>query len=132
MRKPLTIGVGLAVFQQITGINAIIYYADKIFAPAGFATPADQTAATTWAIGAVNVLATLVAIAFVDRLGRRPLLLAGLVGMGVSLFIVGFAFRTLDGSGPRVWVPAADRPPGSSRSWRWWCSSPRSPSRWAR
>jgi MFS family permease len=95
-RKPLTIGVGLAVFQQITGINAIIYYADKIFAAAGFSSAADQTAATTWAIGAVNVLATLVAIAFVDRLGRRPLMLAGLVGMGVSLFVVGFAFRTLE------------------------------------
>ena len=84
MRKPLMVGVGLAVFQQITGINAIIYYADKIFDAAGFTTIAGQTAATTWAIGGVNVLATLIAVAFVDRLGRKPLLLAGLVGMGVS------------------------------------------------
>ena len=95
-RRPLVIGVGLAVFQQITGINAIIYYADKIFGAAGFSSVAGQTAATTWAIGAVNVLATLVAIAFVDRLGRKPLLLAGLVGMGVSLTVVGFAFLSLD------------------------------------
>ena len=95
-RKPLVIGVGLAVFQQITGINAIIYYADKIFAAAGFASAAEQTAATTWAVGAVNVLATLIAIAFVDKLGRRPLLLAGLVGMGTSLLVVGWCFRTLD------------------------------------
>ena len=95
-RRPLMIGVGLAVFQQITGINAIIYYADKIFAAAGFSTPADQTAATTWAIGAVNVLATLIAVAFVDKLGRKPLLLAGLVGMGLSLTVVGIAFRSLD------------------------------------
>lgn len=95
-RRPLMIGIGLAIFQQITGINAIIYYADKIFAAAGFSTPAEQTAATTFAVGAVNVLATLIAIAFVDRLGRRPLMLAGLVGMGVSLTVVGFAFRTLD------------------------------------
>ncbi len=89
------IGVGLAVFQQITGINAIIYYADKIFAAAGFSSPADQTAATTWAIGAVNVLATLIAIAFVDRLGRKPLLIAGLTGMAVSLTVVGIAFLSI-------------------------------------
>ena len=94
-RAPLMVGVGLAVFQQITGINAIIYYADKIFDAAGFTTIAGQTAATTWAIGGVNVLATLIAVAFVDRLGRKPLLLAGLVGMGVSLTVVGIAFLSL-------------------------------------
>jgi sugar porter (SP) family MFS transporter len=94
-RTPLLLGIGLAVFQQITGINAIIYYANKIFAAAGFESVADQTAATTWAIGAVNVLATLIAVAFVDRLGRRPLLLAGLIGMALSLTAVGFAFRSL-------------------------------------
>jgi SP family galactose:H+ symporter-like MFS transporter len=96
VRRPLVIGLGLAVFQQITGINAIIYYADKIFEQAGFSTPADQAAATTWAIGGVNVLATFVAVAYVDRFGRRPLLLAGLVGMGLSLTTVGFAFLQLD------------------------------------
>lgn len=96
-RRPLVIGIGLAVFQQVTGINAIIYYADNIFAAAGFTSVAEQTAATTWAIGAVNVLATLIAVAFVDRLGRKPLLLAGLVGMGLSLTVVGFAFRSMNG-----------------------------------
>ncbi len=92
-RRPLLIGVGLAVFQQITGINAIIYYADQIFAAAGFASQAAQTMATTWAIGAVNVLATLIAIAFIDSMGRRKLLLIGLLGMGVSLIVVGAAFE---------------------------------------
>lgn len=96
VRRPLAIGLGLAVFQQITGINAIIYYADEIFGRAGFSTPADQAAATTWAIGGVNVLATFVAVAYVDRFGRRPLLLTGLVGMGLSLLTVGFAFLQLD------------------------------------
>ncbi len=91
-RRPLTIGIGLAVFQQITGINAVIYYSDRIFAAAGFSTPQAQTMATTWAIGAVNVVATLIAVAFIDKLGRRPLLLAGLVGMCVSLVVVGLAF----------------------------------------
>ena len=92
-RRPLMIGVWLAVFQQITGINAIIYYADQIFASAGFVTQSAQTTVTTWAIGGVNVLATLIAIAFIDNLGRRKLLLAGLIGMGISLVVVGIAFR---------------------------------------
>ena len=92
-RRPLMIGIGLAVFQQITGINAIIYYADQIFASAGFASQSAQTMATTWAVGGVNVLATLIAIAFIDRLGRRKLLLAGLIGMAISLVAVGIAFR---------------------------------------
>jgi len=96
VRKPLLVAVGLAVAQQITGINAIIYYADSIFAKAGFATPADQASATTWAIGAVNVLATLIAVAYVDRFGRRPLLLCGLVGMASSLITVGIAFHYMD------------------------------------
>jgi SP family galactose:H+ symporter-like MFS transporter len=92
-RRPLTVAIGLAVFQQITGINAIIYYADQIFASAGFATEAARATVTTWAIGGVNVLATLIAIAFIDHIGRRFLLLAGLIGMGVSLAVVGAAFQ---------------------------------------
>ena len=125
--QPLMIGVGLAMFQQITGINAIIYYADEIFAAAGFATPAGQAAATTWAIGVVNVLATFIAIAYVDRFGRRPLLLAGLVGMSRQPTAVGIGFLSLDESATdaaraRAW-------PASSRSSASWCSSPRSPSR---
>ena len=96
LRKPLMVGVGLAIFQQITGINAIIYYANKIFAEAGFATPLDQAAATTWAIGGVNVLATFVAVIYVDRFGRRPLLLAGLVGMTAALTTVGISFHFMD------------------------------------
>ncbi len=94
-RRPLVIGVLLAVLQQFTGINAIIYYADKIFAAAGFSTPGSQSLATLWAIGAVNVVATFVAVAWVDRFGRRPLLLIGSVGMGVSLIVVGAMFEVL-------------------------------------
>ena len=94
-RKPLIVGVGLATLQQLTGINAIIYYADNVFAAAGFHTLAEQKAATTWSIGAVNILFTFVAVLYVDRLGRRPLLLSGLVGMGASLIAVGFCFLHL-------------------------------------
>lgn len=96
LRRPLMVGLGLAVFQQITGINAIIYYADEIFASAGFVTPEEQATATLFAVGVVNVLATFIAVVYVDRFGRRPLLFAGLVGMTVSLFAVGGAFLALD------------------------------------
>jgi MFS transporter, SP family, galactose:H+ symporter len=95
LRRALVVGVGLAVFQQVTGINAIIYYANEIFAQAGFTTAQQQAKATLYAVGAVNVLATLVAVAWVDRFGRRPLLLTGLVGMCVSLAAVGLSFAAL-------------------------------------
>ena len=96
-RRPLRIGIGLAIFQQVTGINAIIYYSDRIFAAAGFATAhaADRghhvgdRRRSTW-------LATLVAIACIDRFGRRPLLLAGFAGMCVSLGVVAAAFLSLE------------------------------------
>jgi SP family galactose:H+ symporter-like MFS transporter len=94
-RKPLMIGVVLAVLQQFTGINAIIYYADKIFAAAGYASPASQSLATLWAIGAVNVISTFVAVVWVDRFGRKPLLIAGSAGMFVSLVVVGAMFEEL-------------------------------------
>lgn len=94
-RGPLRVGLGLSILQQVTGINAIIYYSDRIFAAAGFTTADARTQATTWAIGAVNVMATFIAIAFIDRIGRRPLLLTGLVGMGMRLIAVGFAFLQL-------------------------------------
>ena len=94
-RRPLVIGVTLAVLQQFTGINAIIYYANQIFASAGFTSPDSQSLATLWAIGAVNVVATFVAVAWVDRFGRRPLLFIGTTGMGLSLVVVGAMFLRL-------------------------------------
>jgi sugar porter (SP) family MFS transporter len=94
-RGPLKVGLALAVLQQLTGINAIIYYADKIFAAAGFESPTSQSLATLWAIGAVNVVATLVAVFWVDRFGRKPLMLIGSTGMCLSLVAVGGAFYKL-------------------------------------
>jgi sugar porter (SP) family MFS transporter len=96
LRRALWVGIGLAVLQQVTGINAIIYYANEIFAEAGFTTAEQQAKATLWAVGVVNVLATLIAVAWVDKFGRRPLLLTGLVGMGVSLGAVGLSFVAMD------------------------------------
>jgi MFS transporter, SP family, galactose:H+ symporter len=95
LRKPLIVGLGLAVAQQVTGINAVIYYANEIFDRAGFTTAHAQAKATLYAVGLVNVLATFIAVAWIDRFGRRPLLFAGLVGMGVSLLAVGISFATL-------------------------------------
>jgi sugar porter (SP) family MFS transporter len=94
-RRPLLIGVMLAVLQQLTGINAIIYYANQIFAAAGFTSPDSQSLATLWAVGAVNVVATFVAVAWVDRFGRKPLLFIGTTGMGLSLVVVGAMFLKL-------------------------------------
>jgi len=94
VRKALIVGVGLAIFQQITGINAIIYYADKIFASAGLVSTESQTTATLYCVGLTNVLATFIAVAYIDRFGRRPLLLIGLVGMFVSLCAVALGFAT--------------------------------------
>jgi MFS family permease len=84
------------VFQQITGINAVIYYSDKIFGLAGFTSAKEQTRATLIAVGLVNVLATLIAVAWVDRFGRKPLLRAGLIGMTVGLLAIAGAFAFLD------------------------------------
>ena len=94
-RRPLVIGIGLAIFQQITGINAIIYYADQIFAAGGFVSPASQATLKIWCVGGVNVIATLGAVFFVDRLGRRKLLLFGLAGMAISMVVVGGAFDAM-------------------------------------
>jgi sugar porter (SP) family MFS transporter len=94
-RKPLSVAALLAVLQQLTGINAIIYYADTIFAAAGFNNPTSQSLATLWAVGAVNVVATLVAVLWVDRFGRKPLLLIGSAGMCAGLLVVAGAFFEL-------------------------------------
>ncbi len=90
-RRPLLVAVVLAVFQQITGINAILYYAPRIFEGAGFErmSAIGQSAI----VGLVNMLFTVVAIVLADRVGRRPLLLVATAGMGISLVLLGAAFR---------------------------------------
>ncbi len=90
-RRPLLIAVVLAVFQQVTGINAILYYAPRIFEGAGFGRLSAIGQSTV--VGLVNMLFTVVAILLADRVGRRPLLLVATGGMGVSLVLLGAAFR---------------------------------------
>jgi SP family galactose:H+ symporter-like MFS transporter len=91
VKPALVVGVGLAIFQQITGINTVIYYAPTIFQSAGFASASSAIFATA-SVGVVNVLMTLVAFLLLDRVGRRPLLLVGLLGMMASLIVLGLAF----------------------------------------
>ena len=91
LRLALFIGVSLAVLQQITGINTVIYYGPQIFQMAGIASASASILAQT-VVGTVNCLMTLVAIFFVDRIGRKPLLYAGLAGMFVALAALAISF----------------------------------------
>lgn len=104
-RLPLIVGIGLAVFQQVTGINTVIYFAPVIFQASGLSSASAAILATA-GIGVVNVLLTFVAIWLVDRVGRRVLLLTGLAGMCISLCTLATAF--LLGTGAVLgWLTAA-------------------------
>lgn len=90
-RRPLVIALVLMICSQFCGINAIMYYSTKIFQSAGAAT-GSAFAASAW-IGLINLLFTFVAIALVDRAGRRPLLLAGTAIQAVALAWVALEFQ---------------------------------------
>lgn len=134
-RRSVFLGIALQAIQQLTGINVVMYYAPHIFGAAGF-----QGHAQLWGtaiVGLVNVLATFLAIGVVDRLGRRPVLIAGFatmtVGMGVLgymlsigtlsfgmqifavimllVFIIGFATS----AGPLIWVLCSEVQPTKGR-----------------
>jgi len=90
IRPALAVGVALAVFQQITGINTIIYYAPTLLSSAGFGHSAALLANV--GNGVVNVAMTIVAIRLLDRTGRRPLLLTGTCGMAVGMMMLALTF----------------------------------------
>ena len=102
LRTALLIGIGLAIFQQVTGINTVIYYAPLIVQSAGIPTASGAILATA-GIGLVNVIMTIVAMWLIDRVGRRPLLLIGIGGMILSLGVLGFVFRMPTG-GALAWL----------------------------
>ena len=86
------VGIGLASLQQLTGINVVFYYGGTLWQAAGFT---EASALLTNVInGSVNVLFTFVAIALVDRVGRKPLLLVGSLGQAVMLGVMAYAFGT--------------------------------------
>lgn len=89
MKIVLVIGIVLAVLQQVTGINVFLYFGTEIFKKMGSGTNAALL--QTVVVGAVNLTFTIVAIWTVDRLGRKPLMMIGSVGMGLSLLGMGLA-----------------------------------------
>jgi sugar porter (SP) family MFS transporter len=91
MKLVLIIGLGIAFFQQITGINAIFYYAPMIFEMAGGGKDAAFIQASI--LGVTNVVMTLVAMALIDRLGRKPLLIIGSIGITIALTLTGLTFH---------------------------------------
>lgn len=101
-RKPITLAFAIAAFNQLSGINAILYYLNDIFAAAGFSSvSADRQAIV---IGAANLLFTALALTVIDKLGRKTLLLIGSVGLTATL--AGTAAVFLSGSGEQylLWL----------------------------
>ena len=90
IRVALVIGLALAVLQQVTGINVMLYYGPEIFKRTGVET--NQALLWTVLVGAINLSFTVVAIWTVDRLGRKPLMILGAAGMGLTLVALGLAF----------------------------------------
>ena len=98
LRRAMIVGVVLALFSQITGINAIIYYGPKIFASAG--ATGDGPLIFTVIIGCINTVFTFIAIGFIDKLGRKTLLLWGVGGMVISLIGTAYCFLNNAGAVP--------------------------------
>jgi SP family galactose:H+ symporter-like MFS transporter len=96
VKAALVVGVGLAVLQQVTGINTVIYYAPTIIQDTGIDSDSAAILASI-GVGVVNVLATVAALWLVSRFGRRPLLVVGVTGMVIALILLGVAFEV--GSG---------------------------------
>ncbi len=131
-KKALLVGIGLSVLQQLTGINAILYYAPEIFKSLGSST--DVSLLETSILGVVNLIFTLLAIRFVDKMGRKPLLYIGSIGMTIALAAVGlFIYYNALGNwvlpflllfmasfsiswGPIVWVLLSEIFPNKIRS----------------
>ncbi len=142
-RRPLLIALALGLFNQLSGINAILYYLNDIFAQAGFRSVSASGQAI--AIGVANLVFTLVGVALIDRVGRKPLLLGGAAGMAISLtgvaaiflagrmqslllpLLISFIGFFAASQGAVVWVylseifPSAIREKGQSlaSSWLW-------------
>lgn len=91
MRLVITIGIVVAVLQQITGINSVFFYAPMIFEQSGLGTDASFMQAIL--VGLVNLLFTILAILFIDKLGRKPLLTGGVAGIVISMFVLAYGFN---------------------------------------
>jgi sugar porter (SP) family MFS transporter len=92
MRLVLTIGIVVAIVQQITGINAVFFYAPMIFEQSGIGT--DASFAQAVLVGLTNLVFTIVAMALIDRIGRKPLLNLGLSGIALAMFVLAYGFSS--------------------------------------
>ena len=99
------VGILLSVFQQFVGINVIFYYSSTLWHSVGFSE--SDAFSITVATSVVNVLVTLVAIALVDKVGRKPLLLVGSAGMAVTLGLMALCFSHAVGTGAQLTLPGA-------------------------
>ncbi|WP_155216965.1 sugar porter family MFS transporter [Terrilactibacillus tamarindi] len=96
IRRILFLGIGIAIVQQITGVNSIMYYGTIILQNAGFSTKAALIG--NIANGIISVVATLIGILLLGKFGRRPMLLVGLIGIMLSHLLIGIFSLTLDGT----------------------------------
>ena len=96
-KTPIILAVLFAFFNQVSGINAVIYYAPRIFEMAGLG--AHSSLLSTVGVGLINFIFTLLAISFIDKVGRRPLMIIGSFGLIASLFLVSYTFYSGELSG---------------------------------
>src|SRR5262249_3655171 len=104
-RVPIFLAVSIGMFNQLSGINAILYYMNDIFMQAGFSKVSGDLQAV--AIGGTNLLFTTFAVSVIDRLGRKTLLLIGSVGTSLSLAGVAYIFFTHQHQSVLVWLLVA-------------------------
>jgi len=92
LRTVLTIGIVLAVLQQITGINSVFFYAPMIFEQSGLRLDASFSQAIY--VGLINLVFTIFAIMLIDKIGRKPLLIFGVTGIALSMFVLAYGFNS--------------------------------------
>ena len=108
MQLVLVIGLTVAILQQITGINAVFFYAPMIFEQSGIGTDASFMQAIL--VGLTNLVFTLVAMAMIDRVGRKPILIVGVAGIAVFMFLLAYGF---DSASYRLTAQAIEGLPAS-------------------
>ncbi len=107
LKGVLIIGLVVGVLQQITGINSVLAYATVIFERVGRTGATDDISfMQTMLVGLVNLVATVVALLLIDRVGRRPLLIFGTAGIALSLMIAAYGFHAADSAMSSPWVLA--------------------------
>lgn len=104
LRKPLLIGIALASLQQVTGINVFLYFGATIFKGMSETAEVDAGLLQQIIINGSGVLFTIIAIATVDKWGRKPLMLVGTLGMGVSLCAMGWMAQNMDAASSTGWM----------------------------